>query len=334
MFGRKKDEGGIPGFGSLSRGGSVTPSGIPGAASGEGSGIPGASPGGSQRPVSPPPVREAGEPRTSFTPPSPGPQLGHPTRWQIGPWTIRLFVALFIAAFVVVFNAEEQRRLDDPVERAARGEVTVQSSESLLQADQFETALDAAEGAAPDGATVESIRLTPTRVDITVAQRDGARFSIGVDPAFRVTKNDAGAAEPAGLPFERVPTAVPARLVRTIEGKLGLKPADLDYLLLNTGKSSFDGKRTDSWGAYYSKPPLKNDAMAALDGTDVRLIGTPDAKTRATLRASARRTLASLDQAEQQIRSAPMSTAVRKQALANIRRARAQAKKNLEEAGG
>ncbi len=154
------------------------------------------------------------------------------------------------------------------------------------------------------------------------------------EPAFDVNKNSYPASEPEGIPFSRIDTAVPQRLVGTIERKLGLKARDLDYLVLSLSKSSIDGKRDDSWNAYYTKPPLHNDATATLQGTDVRLLGTPDAATRAQLRKSANETLRNLARAERQIKSAPFpSAAQRRQALEQIRKARAQALQNLKEVG-
>ncbi len=110
MFGRKKDEGGIPGMGSLTGSplASARPSGIPGS---------------EQPQAEPASTGFAGATQRS---PAQAPQLGASSAepWAIGPWTIRLFVVAFFAAFAVLFYGEEQRRLNDPVERANRGEIT------------------------------------------------------------------------------------------------------------------------------------------------------------------------------------------------------------------
>lgn len=251
--------------------------------------------------------------------------------WEIGPWTIRLFVLAFIAAFAVLFYGEEQRRLNDPVEKASRGEITATGGESLLKAANLRKAISAARASVPSNVTVESMRLTPSRIDITVAQPDGAQYELAVDPAFHVDKDDYPASEPEGISFSRIPADVPQRLLGTIERKLNLKPANLDYLLLNTGKD-FEGKRDDSWGAYYSKPPLNNDATAELNGTDVRLIGTPKAADRAQMRKAARDNLRNLARAERQVRSINYpNEAMREQSLKSIREARARAEQTLKE---
>jgi hypothetical protein len=315
VFGRKKDEGGIPGMSSLSGGSSASsrPSGIPGSET-------------TSRPA---------EPSSPTSSTGSGPQLGASTAepWEIGPWTIRLFVVAFFAAFAVVFYGEEQRRLDDPTQKASRGEITASTGDSLIKAANLRRALKAVEQKSPAGATVESIRIEPSRLDVTVAQADGAQFELSVNPAFEVDKDEYPASQPEGLPFSQIPTDVPERLLGTIERKLALKPANLDYIVLNPGKT-FEGKRDDNWSAFYSKPPLNNDAIAALNGTDVRLIGTPNAAARAQMRNAARDQLANLRRAERQIKQMTFpNEAMREQSLANIRQARQRAEQNLKETG-
>lgn len=281
------------------------------------------------------PGSSASEHAPQAAPATPGssPQLGASTArpWEIGPWTIRLFVVAFFAAFAVLFTAEERHRLNDPAQKASRGEITAGSGDSLLRATNLRKALTAAQAEVPRNVTVESVRITPSRVDLTVAQPDGAQYELAVDPSMTVQKDDYPAAEPEGIPFSKIPTAVPERLLGTIERKLGLKPANLDYVLLNTGKD-FEGDRDDSWGAYYSKPPLNNDATAELDGTDVRLIGTPKAADRARMRTAAQENLRNLARAEQQIKRASYpNEAMREQSLKSIREARARAEQTLKE---
>lgn len=321
VFGRKKDEGGIPGLGSSSGslGTSARASGIPGTGS-------------EQEPARTAPTTGAARPAYAGS----SPALGASTPaepWEIGPWTIRLFVLLFIAAFAVLFTTTEQDRLHDPAQRASRGDITYKTADSLIKHGNLTKALAALKAKSPANATVESLRITPTRIDATVAQSDGAQFELSVDPAFKVTKDTYPASEPEGLPFSKIPTAVPERLLATTESKLGLKAADLDYILLNPS-TSIDGTRDDDWGLYYSKPPLHNDATATLAGKDVRLLGTPDAATRASMRNSARTTLTSLNRAEAQVKSSNFpNEAMRQQALKTIREARARAKQSLKEAG-
>ncbi len=317
MFGRKKDEGGIPGMGSLTGSplASARPSGIPGS---------------EQPQAEPASTGFAGATQRS---PAQAPQLGASSAepWAIGPWTIRLFVVAFFAAFAVLFYGEEQRRLNDPVERANRGEITATGGDSLLTSANLRKAISAARAQVPSNVTVESMRLTPARIDLVVAQPDGAQYELSVDPSYDVDKDDYPASEPEGLSFSRIPADVPERLLGTIERKLNLKPANLDYLVLNTGKD-FEGDRDDSWGAYYSKPPLNNDATAELNGTDVRLIGTPKAADRAQMRQAARTSLASLRRAEQQVKNASYpNEAMREQSLKSIREARARAEQTLKE---
>lgn len=325
VFGRKKDGGGIPGLGSLSGSAGATPSARP-------SGIPGGDT-----------SDDATTKRSSYGSGSSaafsgaagaggtGALGGAPEPWEIGPWTIRIFALLFFTAFTLLFVNEEHRRLHDPTQMAARGDITYNSADSLIRQQNLVKAMAAVKAKSPANGTVESLRITPTRIDVTVAQPDGAQWEYEVGPDFKVSKDTYPADEPEGLPFSKIPLAVPQHLLTSVQAKLHLQPANLDYILLNPRKD-FDGKRDDEWGAYYSKPPLHNDATAALDGTDVRLIGTPDAATRASIRANARTSLKSIDASLRQVkRSAFPSEAMRKQSIAQLQDARARVLKSLQE---
>lgn len=271
---------------------------------------------------------------TQFGRPADGPQLGQSTQrpWEIGPWTIRLFVLVFIGAYTAVFMAEEQRRLDDPVLKAERGEVTPTSPESMIRNKNLRRALSTIRRESPRGATVESLRIEPGRVQATVAQSDGAQRQLEVDLSGEVSTREASADEPEGLAFSRIPVEVPERLLRTIEGKLKLRPADLDYILLNPRKQTIGSGRDDSWGVYYSKPPLNNDATAELNGKDVRLLGTPKAAQRAQMRRAAEASLRSLEDSERRIRSANFpNEAMREQSLQTIRAAKERARETLKD---
>ncbi len=199
--------------------------------------------------------------------------------WQVGPWTIRAFVVLFIAAYVALFSREEQARLDDPVRQAARGEVTAGSTASLLTAAKMRQAFTVLRKEMPAGGRVESLRLAPARIDATLSAPDGALRLVSIDAALQPRTLSAGVQQQAGVPLSSIDPSLPATLLRRAERKLGLKPADLDYLLLSTSRG-FDGRRADRWGLYYSRPLARNDAAAAFDGTDVRFLGTPDKATR------------------------------------------------------
>lgn len=187
-----------------------------------------------------------------------------------------LMIVAFFAVLGVWFAAEEQRRLDDPVLKAERGEITITSPESLLREPNVARALTLIERAAPDGSTVESLRLTPTQINASVAHPDGRRVDMVIDPALELSKEESGAVRGQGPEASEIDPALPAQLIDRTQRKLRLQPADLDYVTLTVG--SIDGEA--SWGLYYSEPPLDNDATAAFDGSDLRLLGTPSAAQR------------------------------------------------------
>jgi hypothetical protein len=191
-----------------------------------------------------------------------------------------------IAAIAAVLVTQEQRNVDDPVQRGKRGQITAASSESFLRARRLQQAIDTVIAAAP-GTTITSLRITPTQVNATMHHPDGREESFTVDPALELRRFSTGARRRKGLAPSKIPVGVPNRLVSLAVDRLELQPEDLDYVLL----SVFDSPNQPSivnWGLYYSEPPLDNDAVANLDGTDLRLMGTPDAAARASARKNER----------------------------------------------
>lgn len=264
VFGRRPTDDGIPGLSGSSETGSLP--GIPGTM-------------GDAPTEALPVTRDGAEAAAAAA----APPATAGTPWQVGPWTIRLFVVLFIAAYAVLFTREEQARLDDPVRQAARGEISSTSSGSLLRETSMRRALSALRTQLPAGGRVESLRLSPTRIDATLSAPDGALTIVSLDPSLTATTVRAGVQQPVGVPLSSIDPSLPTTLLRRAERKLSLKPKDLDYLLLSTARG-FDGKRQDRWGLYYSRPLTRNDAAAAFDGTDVRFLGTPDKATRDAIR--------------------------------------------------
>lgn len=185
-----------------------------------------------------------------------------------------LMILLFFVALGVMFAREEQRRLDDPVLQAQRGEVTVASAGSLLQEANVAKALALLEGAAPAGSKVQSLRLTPTDIQGTLAHPNGRQVNVRIDAGLNLTSQRSGGVRPTGPAASEIDPAIPAKLIARAERKLKLKPADLDYVLLTVFSDE------PMWGLYYSEPPLDNDATAAFDGSDLRLLGTPSAADR------------------------------------------------------
>lgn len=210
----------------------------------------------------------------TFTLSTAGPQRGDDG--FPGPLAAALMILAFFGALGVYFAVEEQRRLDDPVLKAERGEITITSPESLIAERKLATALTLIERAAPAGSTVESLRLTPTLINASVAHPDGRRYDMAIDPALELTQAESGAVRGEGPQASEIDPALPSQLIDRTERKLRLKPADLDYVTLTV--SGADGE--PSWGLYYAEPPLDNDATAAFDGTDLRLLGTPSAAQR------------------------------------------------------
>ncbi len=128
------------------------------------------------------------------------------------PWTIRLFVLAFIGR---LRRALLRRGAASPETIRSRRPAAARSPPPAGVAPQGREpaqGISAARASVPSNVTVESMRLTPSRIDITVAQPDGAQYELAVDPAFHVDKDDYPASEPEGISFSRIPADVPQRL--------------------------------------------------------------------------------------------------------------------------
>ena len=187
-----------------------------------------------------------------------------------GPAATALLIATFFALLTAMFVVEERRRLADPVLKGQRGEVTSASAESLLRAERLGRALTLIGAAGPAGSTVESLRLTPTAINAVIAEPNGRRHSVDIDLALALTKQESGAVRGEGPQAAEIDASMPTRLIDRARRNFGLKPGDLDYVLLSA-RSGQPGKAT--WGLYYSEPPLDNDLTADFDGSNLRVIG-------------------------------------------------------------
>lgn len=185
-----------------------------------------------------------------------------------------VMIAVFFIGLAAMFALEERRRLDDPVLKGQRGEITTLSPQSLVREEHFARALAAVGAAVPAGSRVQSLRLTPLELRATLAGPDGRQFDLTVDAGHELTERTGGGVRPTGPAPRAIDPALPLELVTRAEQRLRLQPRHLDYVLLSVVGDE------PAWGLYYAEPPLDNDATAAFDGSDLRIIGTPPAAAR------------------------------------------------------
>jgi hypothetical protein len=192
-----------------------------------------------------------------------------------------VFTLVAIAAVAFLLYSLERDAQDDPAMKAARGEVTVTSELSLLNADRFARAMKKVEDKSPKGSVVTYVRVEPARIDTEVRQPDNQRKILHVNPAFDVEKNDFGEGNDYGLAPGRVDAKAPARILAAASERYGFDRKDIDYMVWNAGSNSDDPA---DWVAFFKKGAPNNNVLAAADGSDVRRPGELSKKDKAEQR--------------------------------------------------
>lgn len=203
--------------------------------------------------------------------------------YEPGRLALALFTLAVLAAAAFMFVTVEGEAVDDPVKQAQRGEIGTNDPLSLVLEPNTARAVRAVDAELRDGGYIDSFRLAPTSVNAIVVQPDGRRQSVAVNVAFETTTTDAGTGDGEGLQPEDIDPEAPERIVRVARRKFDLQPRNLDYMVAN---KPFREGEDSSWTAFWKLPLKDNDVAAAADGTDVRRLGTPDAKSRAATKAA------------------------------------------------
>lgn len=191
-----------------------------------------------------------------------------------------LFTLITLAASAFVLVTSEEDALDDPAEKAARGEITGLHPQSLMRQANLERALR--EVGAP---LVTNIRVSPERVDVTVRDRDGAREILSIDPGFGIERRDFGVGEDDAIPPGEIDVRGPERMTRAVAKRTGLRFAAVDYVTM-----SFSGDSEPTWYmALESGPARARQWIAEADGSDLRRPGELSARQRAANEAQRRR---------------------------------------------
>lgn len=203
-----------------------------------------------------------------------------------GRLALGLFTLAVLAAGAFMFVTVESDAVDDPVKQAERGEVDATSELSLTREPNLRRAIAAVDGDLEEGGFIDSFRVAPDRVNVIVVQPSGKRETIAVNVAFETTASDAGTGEGEGLQPDDIDPAAPQRIIRVARRKLDLQPKEFDYMVANEPTREGD---KPTWTAFWKLPLKDNDVSAAGDGTDVRPLGTPDARTREQTKAAQER---------------------------------------------
>jgi hypothetical protein len=184
-----------------------------------------------------------------------------------------LFTLVTIGVTTWVLVTAEQDAVDDPVEKAARGEIDGLDDLSMLREENLRRALD--DIADSDYPLVTSMRVDPERINATVRDSDGIRKVFNIDAGFDVDESDFGAGEDEALAAANVNAAGPERMIETVVKRTDREAEDVDYVAL-----SVSGNDT-SWLLYIDEGPARDRQWAAAaDGSDVRRPGEPSALQR------------------------------------------------------
>lgn len=222
---------------------------------------------------------DSGRPDPGSEPASTGPYV--PGRLALALFTLAVF-----AAGAFMFVTVEGNAVDDPVQKAERGEVGTNDPLSLIRPANLTRALRTLDGELGDGGFIESFRLAPTRINAMIVQPSGQRETVLINVAFETSSTEAGTGEGEGLQPSDIDVDAPQRIIRAAREKFDLRAASFDYLVANKPSREADGP---SWTGFWKLPLKDNDIVAAGDGTDVRLLGTPDATSRAESKAAEER---------------------------------------------
>ena len=181
----------------------------------------------------------------------------------LGVWAL-----VTLAAVVIVLMRQEDKAVNDPVQKAARGEVTGLAPLSLMTADRLRQAMAKLHDKAPDGRII-NLRVAPTRVDAEIALPDFKAARYQVDSGLGVDQTGTGETTEKGLRWGLVDPAVPERMLRKVNARSGTKPDDVDYTVLVADSSA---PRDSDWSLFLARGtrPDRRSYIADLHGRGVR----------------------------------------------------------------
>jgi hypothetical protein len=178
-----------------------------------------------------------------------------------------LFTILTVAVSAYVLLRSEDDALHDPAQKAARGEIDGLEPLSLLREANLRKALAKVEaGPRP---LISSIRVAPSRVDVTVRDNDGSRKILSIDAAFGVDESNFGVGDDTAVRTAQIDASAPERMVKAVAERTRLGADAVDYVTL-----SFAGNGDRNWYMALDKGPAgTRQWIAAVDGTDLRKPG-------------------------------------------------------------
>jgi hypothetical protein len=180
-----------------------------------------------------------------------------------------LFFIVSLAAVGLLLWREESRLLDDPAAKAQRGEITGATGDSLVREANFAKAIREIDDRLGPSDVINSVRLSPVRVDVTTRDEIGRQRILSVDPGFDVDTRDFGESEQPGVRARAIDTAAPQRFFATVQRRIRAPDESLDYLVYTVSG-------TPSWSLFLRDVPIaQKQWQADARGADVRRLGEP-----------------------------------------------------------
>ena len=182
-----------------------------------------------------------------------------------------LFVVAVISACAAVIVPLEHKYATDPVQKAARGEISALGDLSLIRADNAARALAAVQAKSPAESRVQDLTLRPTHADIdVVVPADGSEHRWLVDVGFNAADDTSDATQDYGKTFRQFDMTVPERITRAVLAQLHRPESDVDYIttIITQDDPSF------RWELFLQHGRIRDRTwLANADGSDLHRNG-------------------------------------------------------------
>ena len=177
-------------------------------------------------------------------------------------------IATLLISAIVLHNAAA-KSANDPVQKAARGEIKGLDDLSFFRAANLQKALaKVSDGRWP---LIISVRVAADRVDVTARDRDGFRKFLSIDPAYKVGVSDDNVGEDTAITASHIDTGAPERMIRAVTERTHMSANAVDYLVTDA-----DNEPDTAWYMFLDQGPARvRQWVGTKTGTDLRHPGEP-----------------------------------------------------------
>jgi hypothetical protein len=180
-----------------------------------------------------------------------------------------VFALLTVVASALVLHNAAAGSANDPLQKAARGEIKGLDQLSFFRAANLKKALDKV--SASRWPQIISLRVAAARVDVTARDHNGYRKYITIDPAYKLDITDDNVGTDKAISASRIAVGAPERMVRAVSERTRMSPDAVDYLVTDA-----DNEKDIAWYVYLNQGlPLDRQWVATSSGTDLRHPGEP-----------------------------------------------------------